>query len=80
MLLVATRGAGAACGWFGFALNTAATFDVFYRFQVTNYGLLYILFDSAPGGSDCVDVWDLCLHAQTAPQFILWQPFSDESQ
>jgi len=65
--LVATRGAGAAYGWFGFALSTAATFDVFHRFQVTNYGLLYIPFDLAPGGSDCIDVWDL-LHAQTAPQ------------
>jgi len=31
--------AAAAGGWFGFALKTAATFDVFYRLQVTNYGL-----------------------------------------
>ena len=36
---MATRGAGAAYGWFGFALNTAATFDIFHRLQVTNYGL-----------------------------------------
>jgi hypothetical protein len=37
--LVAMPGAGAAWGWFGFALNTAATFDIFHRLQVTNYGL-----------------------------------------
>jgi hypothetical protein len=59
------RGARAACGGFGFARNTAATFDVFYWLQVTNYGVLYILFDSAPSGSNYTDVWDLCLHAQT---------------
>ena len=39
VLFMATRGAGAACGWFGFVLNTAATFDVFSRLQVTNDGL-----------------------------------------
>jgi hypothetical protein len=39
VLLMASRGAGAASGWFGFALNAAATLDVFYRLQVTNYGL-----------------------------------------
>jgi hypothetical protein len=38
-LLMATRGAGAASDWFGFALKAAATLDVFYRLQVTNYGL-----------------------------------------
>ena len=65
LFLVATPGAGAACGWFGFALNTAATFDVFHRLQVTNYGLFNIPFKSAPNGSDHVDVWFLCILAQT---------------
>ncbi len=54
-----------ACGGFGFARNTP-TFDIFYRLQVTNYGVLYILFDSPPSGSNPVDVWDLCLHVQMA--------------
>jgi hypothetical protein len=66
--LVATRGASAACG--GFAPNTAATFDLFYWLQVTNYGVLYVLFNSAPSGSNCIDVWDLFLHAQTASPII----------
>ena len=39
VLFMATRGAGAACGWFGFVLNAAATFDVFSRLEVTNDGL-----------------------------------------
>ena len=72
--LVATR---AAFG--GFALKTAATFDVSYWLQVTNYGVLYVLFDSAPSESNYIDVWDLCLHAQTASTIISSQPFSDES-
>ena len=63
---MAPRGASAAFGGFGFALNTAATFDVFYWLQVTNYGVLYVLFDSPPSGSNPVDVWDLCLHVQMA--------------
>jgi hypothetical protein len=67
---VAARSASAACGGFGFALNTAATFDLFYRLQVTNYGVLYVLFDSAPSGSNYIDVWDLFLHAQTASSII----------
>jgi hypothetical protein len=67
---VAARGASAAFGGFGFALKTAATFDVFYWLQVTNYGVLYVLFDSAPSGSNYIDVWDLCLHAQTASPII----------
>ena len=50
--LVAACGASAACGWFGFTLNTAAAFHVFYWFQVTNDGVLYIPFDSAPNGSN----------------------------
>ncbi len=68
--LVAARGASAAAGGFGFALNTAATFDFFYWLQVTNYGVLYVLFDSAPSGSNYIDVWDLSLHAQTASPII----------
>ena len=63
--LVATPGAGADCGWFGCALNTAAPFDVFYRLQVTNYGLFNILFESTPNGSDHVNVWLSCILAQT---------------
>jgi hypothetical protein len=78
--LVAARGASAAFGGFGFALKTAATFDVFYWLQVTNYGVLYVLFDSAPSGSNYIDVWDLCLHAQTASPIISSQRFSDESR
>jgi hypothetical protein len=64
--LVAARGASAFCGGFGFALNSAAAFHVFCWSQVTNYGVLYVPFDSAPNGSNYIYVWDLCLHAQTA--------------
>jgi hypothetical protein len=50
----------AACGGFGFARNTATTFDVFYWLQVTNVdGLL----NSAPNGPDYIDILGLCLHA-----------------
>ena len=56
----------AARGGFGPARNTAATFDVFYWLQVTNYGVLCVLFDSAPSGSNYIDVWDLFLHLQMA--------------
>ena len=55
-----------ACGGLGFARNTPPTFDVFYRLQVTNYGVFYVLFDSPPSGSNPIDIWDLCLHAQMA--------------
>jgi hypothetical protein len=65
LLLVATRGAGAACGRFGFALNIAATFDVFSGLQVSNYGLFYVLFESAPNGSNHIDVWLFWIRAQT---------------
>ena len=78
--LVAARGASAAFGGFGFALNTAPTFDVFYGLQVTNYGVPYVLFDSAPSGSNYIDVWDLCLHAQTASPIISLQRISGESR
>jgi hypothetical protein len=57
------RGAPAG-GGFGFARNTAATFDVFFWLQVTNYGVLYVPFDSAPSGSNHIDGWDLFLHVQ----------------
>ncbi len=58
-----------------------ATFDVFSRLQVTNYGLFDILFELAPNGSEHVDVWLWCILAQTvSPQFISWQRFSDESR
>jgi hypothetical protein len=67
---VATRAAGVSCGWFGFALNTAATFNVVSRLQVTNNGLFDILFESAPKGSDHVDVWLWCILVQTvSPEF-----------
>ena len=65
-LLLATPGAGVACGWFRFALNTVTAFDVFHGLQVTNYGLFYIPFESAPKGSNLIDVWVFCTHAQTA--------------
>ena len=60
-LLVAAYGACAACDGFGFARNTATTFDVFYWLQVTNFD---VLLDSAPNGPDYIDIWGLCLHAQ----------------
>jgi hypothetical protein len=63
---VAARGASAAFGGFGFALNTAATFDDFYWRPDTTNGVLYVLFDSAPSGSNYIDVWDLSLHLQMA--------------
>ena len=49
----------------GFARSTAS-FDVFYWLQVTNYGVLYVLFDSPPSESKHIDVWDLRLHVQMA--------------
>ena len=69
---MATCGAPGALtrGGFGFARKTPATFDVFYRPQVTNYGVLYVLFDSAPGGSNDIDVWDLSFHLKWPPQII----------
>ena len=64
--LLTTPGAGTACGWFRFALNSAAAFDVFHRLQVTNYGLFYIPFESAPKGPNLIGVWVFCTHGQTA--------------
>ena len=65
---MATCGAPGALtrGGFGFAPKTPATFDFFYRLQVTNYGFPYVVFDAAPGGSNDIDVWDLSLHLQMA--------------
>jgi hypothetical protein len=76
LLVVASSARRAlACGGFGFARNTAATFDVFYWLQVTNYGVLYVLFDSAPSGSNHIDVWDLFLHVQMASRNYLVAAF-----
>ena len=61
-LLVVTYGACAACDGFGFARNTATTFDVFYWLQVTNFDVR--LLNSAPNGPDDIDIVGLCLHAQ----------------
>ena len=56
------RAASAACDGFGFARNAAATFDVFYWLQVTNFDVR--LLNSAPNGPDYIDIVGLCLHAQ----------------
>ena len=58
---MAASGASAACDGFGFARNTATTFDVFCRLQVTNFDGL---FSSAPNGPDYIDILGLCVHAQ----------------
>ncbi len=60
-LLVAGCGACAACDGFGFARNTATTFDVFYWLQITNFD---VLLHSAPSGPDYIDILGLSLHAQ----------------
>ena len=79
LLLVAALAACVACGWFGFAFNAAAAFDVFPGLEVTNDGFLYISFESTPNGSEHVDVWLMWILAQTVfPQLIAWQRFSDE--
>jgi hypothetical protein len=54
------RGACAAFGGFGFARNTAATFDVSYWLQVTNFGFL----KSAPNGVNYIDIRRLSLHGR----------------
>jgi hypothetical protein len=61
-LLVAACGACAACDGFGFARNTATTFDVFYWLQITNFDVL--LNSAPPNGPDYIDILGLCLHAQ----------------
>ena len=47
------------------ALNTAATFDVFSRLEVPNDGLLQTFFESAPNGSDHINVLLFCIVVQT---------------
>ena len=58
--LLAARGAGASCGGFGFARNTATTFHVLCRLQVTNFSLL----KSAPDGVNYIDIRRLFLHGR----------------
>jgi hypothetical protein len=53
--------------------RTAAAFDVLHWLQVTNNGLLDVVFDPAPRGSNYIDVWDWFIHGderdyQTAGQ------------
>jgi hypothetical protein len=62
-----------ACGGFGFAATRSpATFDIFHWVQIANYGLFYILFDSAPSGSNHIDVWELFLHLKIAsPNYLV---------
>src|SRR5262249_44788098 len=63
----------ARCGFGIPATGPAATFDIFYWLQVTNYGVLYVLFDSAPSGSNHIDVSDRFLHLQMGSPIILQQ-------
>ena len=51
-------GACAACGGFRRLRNTAATFHILYRLQVTKFSLL----KSAPNGLNYMDVRRLFLH------------------
>ena len=53
-----SRGGCAACGGFGGARNTATTFHVLCRLQVTNFSLL----KSAPNGVNYIDIRRLFLH------------------
>jgi hypothetical protein len=62
VLLLATPGIGATLDWFGFTLNTATTFDVFRRLEVTNNGFFDILFESAPERSNLIGVRVFCTH------------------
>ena len=65
-----------ACDGFGFAATRSpATFDIFHWVQVANYGLFYILFDSAPSGSNHIDVWDVSLHLQIVSAYYFVAPF-----
>ena len=79
LLVAACAARGAPPPVVGFARNTP-TFDVFYWLQITNYGVLYVLFDSAPSGSNHIDVWDLHLHVQNGlPELFRSNGFSGES-
>ena len=51
----------AACDGFGFARNTATTFDVFYWLQVTKVD---VLLNSTPNGVKYVDIFGVGLHTQ----------------
>ena len=62
-------------GGIGSARNTPATFDVFYRLQVTNYRFPYVLFDAAPRAPDHIEVWDLSIHRQRPPERYLKTTF-----
>jgi hypothetical protein len=75
---VAAPNTGAACGWFGFTF-TAATLNVLSRLQVTNNGLLQTFFESAPNGSDHVNVWLGCIFAQTTSPVYLVATFLGRS-
>jgi hypothetical protein len=55
-----SRGACAACGGFGFARNTPATFYVFYWLQVLNLSFL----KSAPHRVNYIDIRRLFLHGR----------------
>ena len=55
------RAAWAACDGFGFARNTATTFDVFFWLQVTNFD---VLLHSTPNGADYIDIFRFRLHNQ----------------
>ena len=75
-LLATTRGVAAACGRLGVSLNAAASFDVFSRFEVTNYGLFQILFEPAPDGPDHdIDVCFLWILAQATSGSLLRRNF-----
>src|SRR4029450_4378257 len=63
--LVAACGVCAACDGFGFARNTATTFDIFYWLQVKNFDVR--LLNSAPNRPDYIDIVGLCLHAPIIP-------------
>jgi hypothetical protein len=78
---VITSGTTGILAWVGFGFAAArppAAFDISYWFQVTNYGVLYVLFDAAPSGSNHVDAWDLFLHSNCLPPIISSQGFSEE--
>ena len=55
-----SRVALAVCGGVRCARTTATTFDIFYRLQVTNFGLL----KSAPNGLNHMDIRRLFLHGR----------------
>jgi hypothetical protein len=46
--------------------RTAAAFDVLHWLEVTNNGVLDVVFDPAPRGSNYIDVWDWFIHAQNS--------------